>query len=335
MSAAPATPGRRLRQAALLPLHLLALASGAKSFRDNPLIGSRLLNRAGLHAARVLLAHGVMRLRRLWFAAALSREERHAFARDGYFVRRDFLPPERFAALERELRAERAATRNEIQGDTLTRSTVLDNALLRQLPACRAVLRDPAYLRLARYAAGRARVPFHWIQQLRRGVVEGAVDPQSVLHADTFHPTMKAWLFVDDVGAHNGAFTYVPGSHRLTRARLGWEYRQSLIGADQPVYYAGRGSLRIEAAELPGLGLPPPLQLAVPRNTLVVADTHGFHCRGPAPAGGERLELFAISRTNPFNPLPGLPFAALDWLDRAGLRVFLRLRERARARRST
>jgi hypothetical protein len=324
----------RLRQVALLPVHLLALASGAKSFRDNPFIGSRLLNRAGLHVARVTLAHGLMALRRLWFAAALRREERLAFRRDGYIVVRDFLPPELFAALEAELRQERGATREEIQGDTLTYSTALGDALLRELPACRAALYHPGYLRRARYVAGRARVPFHWIQRLRRGVVPGAADPQCSLHADTFHPTMKSWLFVDDVDARNGMFTYVPGSHRLSRARLVWEYRQSLIGAGQPVFFAGRGSLRIEAAELPALGLPPPLALAVPRNTLVIADTHGFHCRGPAPAGAERLELFAISRTNPFNPLPGLPLRLLDGLERKGLEVFQRLRDRARQRKA-
>jgi hypothetical protein len=326
------TLARRLRRAFLFPLHLAALASGAKSFRDNPLIGSRLLNRAGLHVSRVVLAHGVMRLRRLWFAPWLDREQRRAFRRDGYLVVRDFLPPQPFAALEAELRRERGATREEIQGDTLTHSTALSDALLRQLPACRAVLDDPRYLRPARYVAGRARVPFHWIQRLRRGVVPGAADPQCSLHADTFHPTMKSWLFVDDVDARNGAFTYVPGSHRLSRARLAWEYRQSLIGAGQPIYFAGRGSLRIEAAELLALGLPPPLAVAVPRNTLVIADTHGFHCRGPAQAGAERLELFAISRTNPFNPLPGLPLALLDRLDRKGLEIFQRLRDRARRR---
>ena len=57
-----------MRRAVLFPLHLLALASGAKSFRDNPLIGSRPLNRAGLHVARLALTHGLMGLRRLWFA---------------------------------------------------------------------------------------------------------------------------------------------------------------------------------------------------------------------------------------------------------------------------
>lgn len=323
---------RRLRRAALFPLDLLALASGAKSFRDNPLIGSHLLNRGGLHVWRVVLAHGAMRLRRLWFAGGLSRAQREALDRDGYLVVRDFLPPALFARLAAELRGYAGAADEEIQGDTLTRSAFLGEALLRQLPACRETLRHAPYLRLLRYVAGRARVPFHWIHLLRRGAAAGPPDPQCSLHADTFHPTLKAWLFIDDVDARNGPFTYVPGSQRLSRARLAWEYRQSLVGAAQPVYYAARGSLRIGEDELAGLGLPPPLALPCPGNTLIVADTHGFHRRGAAQPGSERLALFAMSRTNPFNPLPGMPPPLLDRIDRAGLEVFHRLRRRARRR---
>jgi hypothetical protein len=35
----------------LAPLHVLALGTGAKSFRDNPVIGNCTLNRLGLHVA--------------------------------------------------------------------------------------------------------------------------------------------------------------------------------------------------------------------------------------------------------------------------------------------
>ncbi len=46
------------------PWHVAALATGAKSFRDNPVIGSPALNRAGLHVARVRLAHRMAEWRR-------------------------------------------------------------------------------------------------------------------------------------------------------------------------------------------------------------------------------------------------------------------------------
>ena len=45
-------------------------------------------------------------------------------------------------------------------------------------------------------------------------------DPQTDLHIDTFHPTVKAFYFLTDVADDEGPFVYVPGSHRLTDARF-------------------------------------------------------------------------------------------------------------------
>ncbi len=72
---------------------------------------------------------------------------------------------------------------------------------------------------------------------------------------------------------------------------------------------------------MPGLGLPPPVEFAVPANTLVVADTHGFHARGPSSRPCRRVEVWAYGRRNPF-----LPWVDLDaWRlgDLADLRVGL------------
>src|SRR6267154_6825695 len=66
----------------LAPLHVAALATGAKSFRDNPVIGSPRLNRAGLHVARVRLAHRMAEWRRRRLSALVCEEDRAAFERD-------------------------------------------------------------------------------------------------------------------------------------------------------------------------------------------------------------------------------------------------------------
>ena len=50
---------------------------------------------------------------------------------------------------------------------------------------------------------------------------------------------------------------------------------------------------------------------ALAPNTLVVADTSGFHGRTPADRPVTRLELYGTLRRNPFNPLPDLDIAAL------------------------
>jgi len=65
--------------------------------------------------------------------------------------------------------------------------------------------------------------------------------------------------------------------------------------------------------ELAGMGMPAPASFKVPANTLVIADTHGFHRRGAASEKSSRLEIWAYSRTNPFNPLPGLD---LHWYNK-------------------
>ena len=109
-----------------------------------------------------------------------------------------------------------------------------------------------------------------------------------------------------DVAEDAGPFTYVPGSHRLTAERLAWERRMSLAARHSSNAEIRQGSFRIDPAELPSLGLPQPRGFAVPANTLIVADTFGFHARGPSTRPSLRVEIWAYGRRSPF-----LPWAAL------------------------
>ena len=69
----------------------------------------------------------------------------------------------------------------------------------------------------------------------------------------------------------------------------------------------------------------------MPANTLVVADTFGFHARGPSARPSTRVELWGYGRRNPFLPwtgmdllsIPGIAelraplyWRALDWRQR-------------------
>jgi hypothetical protein len=139
-------------------------------------------------------------------------------------------------------------------------------------------------------------------------------DPQTALHADTFHATVKAWYFLTDVAEDEGPFVYVPGSHRMTPERLAWEKERSIRAATGLDRLSSRGSLRITKDELPALGLPAPRAFAVPANTLVVADTSGFHARGPSVRSSIRIEIWTYGRRNPF-----LPWAGLDPMSIPGI----------------
>src|SRR3546814_12538642 len=72
--------------------------------------------------------------------------------------------------------------------------------------------------------------------------------------------------------------------------------------------------MRIEPRELAELSLPPPQRFAVPANTLVVADTCGFHGRCPSSKSARRVEIWAYSRRNPFLPWTGLDMFSLPGL---------------------
>ena len=84
------------------PFWTLALATGAKSFRDNKVIGSPALNRMGLHVGRIRLAHDLAWRRRRRLAGLVSPEDRAAFDRDGFVAKRNFLDPETFARLKEQ-----------------------------------------------------------------------------------------------------------------------------------------------------------------------------------------------------------------------------------------
>ena len=298
----------------LLPWWIAQLPTGAKAFCDNPVIGSPTLNRWGLHVARIRVAARLAERRRARLAHLVSDADRAAFARDGFVLRPDFLPPEQFATLRDQALGFSGPAREMRQGDTITRRLALDPKALAAMPAVRALLADPEWRGLNRYVGGFDSEPITYIQSILSHAFDDAPDPQTALHADTFHPTVKAWLFLTHVAEDEGPFVYVPGSHRMSPARLGWEQERSVRASSGLDRLSSRGSLRIAPDELDRLGLPAPRAFAVPANTLVVADTSGFHARGPSVRRSTRVEIWAYGRRNPF-----LPWAGLDPLSLHGV----------------
>lgn len=295
-----------------LPWWVLSLASGAKSFADNPVMRSRRLNRWGLHAARIRVAAALAASRRARLRTLVTPQDAADFDRDGFVIKKDFLSPAMFAEVREQALTYRGPAREVQQGDTITRRIALDADALDAMPAVRAMLRAPGWRGLLRYAGSFNAEPVTYVQTILSRARAGAPDPQTELHADTFHATVKAWLFLTDVAPDEGAFVYVPGSHVMTPKRIAWEQERSMRASTGLDRLSSRGSLRIRPDELRALGLPEPRLLAVPANTLVVADTSGFHARGPSMRPSMRIELWAYGRRNPFLPWTGLDIFGAD-----------------------
>ena len=285
---------------ALLPLHLARVASGAKSF-ENPVLGSPALNRRGLHVARVRAAMEAADRRRLGLTRMLPAEHREHFAANGYVRWDDFLPGEVFRGALAEIERGGFERHDMRQGRTVTRRALIDDAELRDRPNLLAAKNDPRLRDAVRYVASTGGEPLLTLQIVLAGA-SGDADPQTMLHADTFHPIAKAWLFLRDVGERDGPFQYVPGSHRMTPERYAWERELSENPGAIADVYARRGSLRVAEDDLPALGYGPPVPMVVRANTLVVADTHGFHSRVHSPDATVRIEIYASLRRNPYLP---------------------------------
>jgi hypothetical protein len=293
-----ATFASRGRQWILMPYFFGQLFTAAKSFEANPLIGSARLNARGLHKTRVSTAYRLAERRRAKLSKFVSDQDLKAYERDGFVVRRNFLPKPVFEQLLAQIKEHRCTSQERLWGDTVNRKIIVDSTTTSKVPALREVLNSPDWRNLIAYVGGCSSPAIVYIQSLyRQG---GVSDPQTRLHSDTFHSTAKAWLFLTDVRENEGAFTYVPGSHKLTTEKLEWQYQMSLQAKESKDTETREGSFRIEASELEPLGLSQPVQLAVPANTLVVADTSGFHARGPSIAGALRVEIWALGRRQPF-----------------------------------
>jgi hypothetical protein len=314
----------------LLPFWAAQVFSEEKSFHPNPILGSLWLNRRGFQVWRARLAHRMTRRRRRKLEHLVSASDRLAFERDGYVAKRDFLPPELFSALASELQGFATRAGEFKEGDAITRRIPLTRENLRKLPACARLLEHPQFRGLTRYVSSFDSAPFVFIQTIFTQVDEGQPDPQTSMHIDTFHPTMKAWLFLQDVAEEDGPFAYAPGSHRRSKRREAWERRQSIRASDPKTHKKG-GAFRITKPEMARLGFPKPKRFAVPANTLVVADTYGFHARRRSTRPSMRVEIWAYSRRNPFTPWTRFDLASLPLFKGQGPEIgwaFMELRRR-------
>ncbi|MED5384220.1 MAG: phytanoyl-CoA dioxygenase family protein [Cyanobacteriota bacterium] len=311
-----------------LPLAALAVFTGAKSFRDNPVLGNRWLNQHGLHVLRLKLAAGLAARRRRRISRRIPASLLHQFEQNGFICIENFLPQAEFRSLQKEVLNQPWDRYDMTQGTTTTRRVFLDGVELKRLsPALHNLISRRDLKDLIRYVAGTLAEPVFSLQAIFSGGTGKHPDPQASVHSDTFHSTAKAWLFLEDVQDEAGPLSYVPGSHRLTSQRLAWEKSQSLTAAESAIKYHARGSFRAAMKDLNAMNLPCPHRFAVPGNTLVIADTHGFHCRSATRIQTTRVEVYASLRRNPFVPFGGLDILSWPWCRERSGSLYLKAME--------
>jgi len=269
------------------------LSQVARVFTDAKTVDSRTLNVAGAQPLRAALA------RLLYKARPGSRDPLIVeLVRTGIIVCPEFLPAADFAALEREAEdymRDTSPTWEGRDGTTEVRHYSLASVDPRRCPHLAEWPRHQELLALASNAERRSCGEGDGGSLLERVTLGdySEADGQSSLHVDTFFNTHKFWLYLDDMSEANAAFVYVPGSHLLDRRRLLHEYLESTT--------TNVKSRRVSDEEVRSRGLERRV-IECPRNTLVVANTCGYHCRSVGQAGASRRALHHQFRFNPFPP---------------------------------
>lgn len=264
----------------------------ARVFTDAKTVDSRALNLAGVQPFRAVTARLLYKLRRGSHDPLIAE-----LSRTGIIVCQDFLPPAEFTAVTHEAEdymSESPVTWLSEYGTTQVRHFSLTTVDSERFPLLGHWLGHEQVLALASAAERRdcRRGSMVAVEQLSLGDYS-MPDSQTELHLDTFFHTHKFWLYLDDVSARNAAFVYVPGSHLLDSVRLRQDYLESTS--------TNEASRRVSDDEVRRRGLER-LVVGCPRNTLIVANTCGYHGRSVGEAGATRRALHMQFRFNPFSP---------------------------------
>jgi hypothetical protein len=296
----------------------LAIATNEKSFVG--IIGNPLANRLGLHVFRILVSNVICKIRTAPFFF-LERRLRQSFAKDGVVVLENFLDEAAYLQVKAEIyqvldklppapvNTERGFGKrishpqgfDRYDGGTLNRFASIEknSAIMAHLVKKSRLSK----LTLALFGLF-SRSSKYSIYELRHGDEASNPDIQKQLHKDTFHHTYKLWYFVDEVTYEQGPFAYSVGSHRSTLKSLQWEYQMSCTASSDKDHPNRGGSFRVTTDDLQQMAFPALKSFQLPANTLVIANTKGFHQRAFAEMGARRISIYAN-----FRPLAFLPFA--------------------------
>lgn len=317
----------------------LSILSWSKSFKHNIWIGNYWLNFFGLHVARVVIAHLFFRFRLLLLSPLVPRHYRRKFIKEGIVVIEKVLSEDDYNSLKLRVLSYTGRRQEFYEGATLVERVYVPQIDLFDKRGMGVLTQGSTFDSLMRWVSSKNRYPISYIENLSNHYGDGsAPDPQRDPHSDTFHPCVKGWFYFDDVSSINGPFCYAKGSHKLTFRRLRWEWRQSLLASrgrkteDRDRYWDG--SFRVSNSDLIEMGFEM-TPMCVKSNSLVIANVHGFHCRGAADKRSNRLTLWFQMRDNPFNPIPAfMPHLATRITERIWLKMMAR-RDGQRAAQGT
>lgn len=269
-------------------------------FSDDKVVASKLLNLLGVQVMRALAARLLYSVRRDHVVDSI-KEKAIQLRTDGILIWPNFLPPEDFEMVQQEfhsvIKGTDGTSKTHKQGSS-TLSVISVNSFSEiRIPSTYEFLADQR-LRAVLESAEKRPLDDLWrygqFEVLTQEEDAAQEDTESQLHSDIWFNTHKAWFYLDDVTKEDGPLVYLKGSHHLNLVQLYYLYGESWKRSSE-----SNPSRRIPRAEIEHLGLAESV-VTCGKNTLVVANTCGYHRRLQGRAGRRRHALHLFLRADPF-----------------------------------
>ena len=267
-------------------------------FSNKKIVENHLLNYTGAQVLRVLCSSAAYSFRDMlqsWPKTNLTMMLR----KNGYILIPNFLSPEDFQQVKDEyFNGTSIGSYAPIKdGGTRVDRYTFSPDEWKTLPAVTKLLSDSLLVKtLEGSELKNIEIGDIWFDTIYYDDPQKIASSQNQLHSDTFFTTHKVWFFIEPVKLEDGPLCFVPGTNRLSLKRLIFEYSKSINFKDLTDY-----SFRVNAKDKVFLGCKEKV-LTCPDNTLVIANTRGFHRRGFAKAGCTRKQIhFCIRTKKPFS----------------------------------
>ena len=256
-------------------------------FSNKKVAENHLLNYAGAQVLRVLLSsacHAFRGMLQPWPKTNLTTMLR----KNGFILIPNFLSQTTFQQVKNEFfNSTDIGSYTPIKDcDTRVERYTYSLDEWKRLPAVTKLLSDSLLVQTLEGAELKSiEIGDVWFDTIYYDDPQKVASSQNQLHSDIFYTTHKVWFFIEPVKLEDGPLCFVPGTNQLSLKRLIFEYNKSINFKELTNY-----SFRVEPKDRTFFGCVEKA-LTCPENTLVIADTRGFHRRGDAKEGHTRRQF--------------------------------------------
>ncbi|MEP7147033.1 MAG: phytanoyl-CoA dioxygenase family protein [bacterium] len=249
--------------------------------------GGVIANILGLHIFRTIFLN-IWRLKPKKVKKEIS-EYVKILDRDGIVVIPDFFPPDQFEAIKKEFDETYSDwSPLELKKETFSKrqndfpeyfESIAEKITSPQTPSLKKYFVNNSLIEEITSAVVHRKnrlTPHFYFWHLQRRNLDnqnaGYMHTAAFPHADVPYPTIKVFLYLNDVDETNAAYIYAKGSHKMTLKRLLFDYKLS-------VRYAKTKKDVVTDEDIAKIGYYPE-SICGKANTLFISNNMGYHNRG-------------------------------------------------------